>query len=209
MDEMKVLKSEFRLCHDCMEEHEVKTVLVDEVTLYKDKELHFECCYYFCDKTDDYYMDEEQMTENDIHLKDAIRKFEGLLSSSQIRAIRDKYSISQSDLSNVLGWGGKTITRYESHQVQDRAHDAILRRISEDPEWFHEQLIRAKEKLSPRSFEKCEKAVMECLKGDIEEKKREKQFLDEIKKSPFTYEEVLNLLKQNAANLSIVSEPKK
>jgi len=34
--------------------------------------------------------------------------------------------ISQSDLCLLLGWGGKTITRYESHQVQDIAHDTIL-----------------------------------------------------------------------------------
>lgn len=28
----------------------------------------------------------------------------------------------------LLGWGGKTITRYESHQVQDKAHDTILKK---------------------------------------------------------------------------------
>ena len=36
----------------------------------------------------------------------------------------------------LLGWGGKTITRYESHQVQDKAHDTILKKIDQDPEWF-------------------------------------------------------------------------
>lgn len=30
-------------------------------------------------------------------------------------AIRARYGISQSDLCLLLGWGGKTITRYESH----------------------------------------------------------------------------------------------
>lgn len=34
----------------------------------------------------------------------------------------------------MLGWGSKTITRYESHQVQDRAHDTILKKISHDPD---------------------------------------------------------------------------
>lgn len=59
--DMKIIKSEKRLCTCCMEEHEVKTVLV-----------------------------EEQIQENDIHLKDAYREKEGLLTSGQIRSIREK-----------------------------------------------------------------------------------------------------------------------
>lgn len=43
-------------------------------------------------------------------------------------------------------WGGagKTITRYESHQVQDKAHDTILKKIDQDPEWFLSLLNDAK-----------------------------------------------------------------
>ena len=57
-------------------------------------------------------MNEEQMQENDIRLKDAYRESEGLLTSEEIIAIREKYGISQSDLCKLLGWGGKTIIRY-------------------------------------------------------------------------------------------------
>lgn len=53
----------------------------------------------------------------------------GLLTSQQIRAVRTQYDISQRDLCILLGWGEKTITRYEGHQVQDRAHDAILKKL--------------------------------------------------------------------------------
>ena len=65
------------------------------------------------------------VTQINIRLKDAYRKKEGLLTSYEIADIRAKYEISQSDLCLLLGWGGKTITRYDSHQVQDRAHDTI------------------------------------------------------------------------------------
>lgn len=50
--------------------------------------------------------------------------------------IRDKYEVSQKDFSEVLDWGRATITRYENHQVQDRAHDDVLRTIDSDPKWF-------------------------------------------------------------------------
>lgn len=54
----------------------------------------------------------------------------------------------------MLGWGGKTITRYESHQVQDKAHNTILKKIDQDPEWFLTLLDDAKRDLSESASEK-------------------------------------------------------
>ena len=88
--------------------------------------------YSFCDVAKELYMDEQQMQDNDIRLKDAYRRSEGLLTSTEISAIRGKYGISQNDLCVLLGWGGKTIIRYESHQVQDKAHDTILKKINKE-----------------------------------------------------------------------------
>ena len=79
-------------------------------------------------------------------MKNAYRAKIGLLTSNDIIAIRQKYGISQSDLALLLGWGEKTITRYEGHQVQDAAHDSILRKIGSDPEWYLELLDAFQEK---------------------------------------------------------------
>ena len=111
-------------------------------------------------------MDEKQMQENDIRLKDAYRKKEGLLTSKQIRDIRVKYNISQSDLCVLLGWGAKTITRYESHQVQDKAHDTILKKIDQDPEWFLSLLNDAKSNLSIESYQKYLQAATSLYEED-------------------------------------------
>lgn len=146
--EMKIIKTENRLCTCCMEEHEVKTVLVPEKNTFKDATVNYEASYTYCDLADELYMNEQQIQENDIRLKDAYRKSEGLLTSSEIAAIRSKYGISQSDLCSLLGWGGKTITRYEGHQVQDKAHDTILKKIDRDPEWFISLLKDSKDSFS-------------------------------------------------------------
>lgn len=148
---MKIIKSEKQLCPCCMEEHEVKTVLVPECSTFKNTKLDYEASYLFCDVAEELYMDEKQMRVNDVRMKDAYREKEGLLTSKQICEIRAKYGISQSDLCFLLGWGGKTITRYESHQVQDRAHDTILKKIGQDPEWFLSLLNNAKTDL-PKEF---------------------------------------------------------
>ena len=152
--DMKIVKSEKCLCVCCMEVHEVKTVLVREQVTFKQRKVDYDALYQYCDNSDELYMNEQQIQENDMRLKNAYRKKEGLLTADEICAIRAKYSISQKDLCTLLGWGGKTITRYESHQVQDKAHDTILKKIDEDPEWFIILLNDAREYLSAEAYQK-------------------------------------------------------
>lgn len=152
--DMRVIKSEKRLCTCCMEEHEVKTVLVMEHATLKKRQVEYEASYFFCDLAEEFYMDEQQMQDNDIKLKDAYRKCEGLMTSAEIKGIREKYGITQRDLCVLLGWGEKTVTRYESHQVQDKAHDTILKKIDKDPEWFLALLHDAKSSLSEEAYKK-------------------------------------------------------
>lgn len=151
---MKIIKSEKRLCTCCMEEHDVQTVIVQENSLFKNKNISYDATYFYCDLADELYMDEQQIQDNDIRLKDAYRREEGLLTLSEICNIRSKYGISQSDLCILLGWGGKTITRYEGHQVQDKAHDTILRKIDSDAEWFITLLHESKERYSTELYRK-------------------------------------------------------
>lgn len=72
--DMKIMKSEKRLCTCCMEEHEVKTVLVFEQATFKNVKVAYDVTYFYCDAAEELYMDEQQMQENDIRLKDAYRK---------------------------------------------------------------------------------------------------------------------------------------
>ncbi len=152
--QMNIIRTEKRLCTSCMEKHAVAEVLLQEHTTYKGNTIEYQVHSFYCDNTDELYVDEEQMSENDIALKDAYRKKMGLLTSQQIRAVRTQYDISQRDLCILLGWGEKTITRYEGHQVQDRAHDAILKKIGADPQWFLILLEESKTKLSANAYER-------------------------------------------------------
>lgn len=137
-----------------MEEHEVQRVTIVENNMFKGVPVEYNAEYFYCDSADELYADEQQISMNDIAMKNSYREKAGLLTSHQIAAIRAKYGISQSDLCLLLGWGGKTITRYESHQVQDIAHDTILRKLDEDPEWFLQLLEAEKKSLSATSYAK-------------------------------------------------------
>jgi len=147
-----------KICPCCMEEHEAKIITVTQHSVFKGVPVEFDAEFHYCEWADETYADEQQISANDTAMKNAYRSKSGLLTSGQIAAIRARYGISQSDLCLLLGWGGKTITRYESHQVQDAAHDTILRKLGADPEWFLQLLNTEKESLSPASYEKYFKA---------------------------------------------------
>jgi len=151
---MRTIRTEKKLCPCCMAEHDVQTIAVTESNVFKGKPIEYTAEYFYCDQADETYADEQQISLNDIAMKNAYREENGLLTSHQIAAIRARYGISQSDLCLLLGWGGKTITRYESHQVQDIAHDTILRKLDSDPEWFLQLLNAEKGSLSSASYEK-------------------------------------------------------
>lgn len=152
--EMKIIRSEKCLCMCCMEEHEVKTALVPEQTIFKGRRISYNAIYSYCNVAEELYMDEEQLQKNDIEIKNAYRRAEGLLTTDEISNIRAKYRISQKDFCILLGWGEKTITRYEGHQVQDKAHDTILKKIDRDPEWFLSLLDDVKDSLPIEAYRK-------------------------------------------------------
>lgn len=156
---LKVIRTEKKICTCCMEEHDVKIVHINEHTIFKKVSVDYIAEYYYCDAAEELYMDELMVGTNDISMKNAYRKANGLLTSKEISDIRTKYGISQSDLCTLLGWGGKTITRYESHQVQDKAHDTILKKLNCDPEWFLRLLKEAKSLLPTETYEKYMRIV--------------------------------------------------
>ena len=145
---MKVICNNICLCKCCMRTHEVSTVEVQEQVSFKEIQVDYTAQYQYCDVAQEYYATEEQMNINDISLKNAYRKSQNLLSTDDIIAIRNMYGISQKDFCVLLGWGHKTITRYEGHQVQDKAHDCILRKLQNDPEWFIELLDESRDEIS-------------------------------------------------------------
>ena len=160
---MKQLKSEHLFCQSCMEEHEVQLVEVQEKEVYKGVEVSFPSHYFYCPETEEMTETEELLQSNTLAIKDAYRRVVGLLTSQEIREIRERFGISQKDFAEILEWGRATITRYETHQVQDRAHDDILLKLSEDPEWFLQLLEKAKERLSPKAYNKYRLAIQEVF----------------------------------------------
>lgn len=64
---------------------------------------------------------------------------EGLLPPDEIKAIREKLSISQVEMAQFMGVGDKTYARWETGaSMQNKSTDTLIRIASEHPEWFIE-----------------------------------------------------------------------
>lgn len=161
---MEKIKTKRKLCLICMKEHDVDTVGIIDDEIYKNEEVTFYAIYEYCSNTDEFLENEEMIKKNSLAMKDAYRVKMGLLTSDEIIDIRRKYDISQKDFSEVLGWGKATITRYENHQVQDRIHDDVLRKIDDDPKWFLDMLKRTKGKIPDKAYLKYRQKANEEFK---------------------------------------------
>ena len=62
------------------------------------------------------------------------RKKHGLLSADEIRALRDRFKLTQAELARLLRLGANTASRWESgRNVQTAAMDILLRLIRDLP----------------------------------------------------------------------------
>ncbi len=55
------------------------------------------------------------------------RRKHNLLFPEDIKALREKYKLSQRQLGKILRWGDSTISQYENGKIQDAAHNDLLK----------------------------------------------------------------------------------
>lgn len=99
------------------------------------KIIEYEEVYLLCPETNEEenkYANAELMDINLLNARDAYRKQKNLLTSQEIKTIRKKYGITQLEMAQLLGLGEVTITRYETKQIQDEAHNKIMKLIDEN-----------------------------------------------------------------------------
>lgn len=114
-------------CPNCGEITDTRIDEREETFFVKGKPITRTAQVRICSHCDEEIVDED-LDEATLRLfYDAYRESERLLTSEDIRNIRKKYKLSQSSFSKLLGFGEKTITRYENGAIQDECHDNLIR----------------------------------------------------------------------------------
>lgn len=86
------------------------------------------------------------------------RRKHQLLQPEEIRMIREKYNLSQTAYARILGFGDKTVTRYENGSVADAAQNNLML-LSQSPKNFKYLLERNKKKISVTDYENAQAAI--------------------------------------------------
>lgn len=61
------------------------------------------------------------------------RHRKNMTQPDEIKNFRKKFSLTQKELSTLLGWGGATLSRYENGALQDDAHETTLQLVINEP----------------------------------------------------------------------------
>jgi putative zinc finger/helix-turn-helix YgiT family protein len=118
-------------CPHCEKETSATSVLAKLEYTIKGVDLSIEAPLIKCDVCENEFESPEMGHDvADLALR-AYRKEVGLLSPEEIKTFRKSLGLTQHELSELLGWGGATLSRYENGALQDEAHDRAMRMIME------------------------------------------------------------------------------
>ncbi len=117
---------------------EIKTITVRGLTFETD---FYHAC---CKECHEEASANEVWRLNDKIVYDKYRKLSGLLTSDEMKAIRQKRGMSQVELARFIGCGEKNIARYETGTIQDRVFDNLIRMVGDDDCYY--AMIKLKEK---------------------------------------------------------------
>lgn len=120
-------------CHECGGE----AILVREpdIVEFSDRTVTVEAEFMRCQKCGEVFYLPGQMRAMQRAAVDLIREQEGLLSPSDIEAIRAKYGVSQAAFEKLINAGPKTVTRWERGTVAPNGTaDTLLRILRDRPD---------------------------------------------------------------------------
>lgn len=149
---MKNLK---KYCEHCGKEIDVIIKEISESYPVKGMNVTVNAKVCFCNECGTDLWDDVLDDEN---LKKAYRKYreqKNLLQPEEIKAIRMQYGLSQTSFAKILGFGEKTITRYENGSLQDTAQNNLLVLVK-NPADFNILWERNKHLLPQFERKKCE-----------------------------------------------------
>lgn len=112
--------------------------------------IHF---YYRCEDTREEFTDVELDQLNVNQLYNQYREKYSIPFPDEIKAIRDKYGVSASKMSEILGFGANSYRQYEGDDIPNVANGRLIL-AAEDPDEFKKFLTASAGVLSEKEYEK-------------------------------------------------------
>ena len=125
-------------CKLCQSENISEFVEVENIA-YKGGKLQVSIAFSVCNDCKREFISKPQILQNEAAVRNAKKKFDGLLSSEEIVRARKELSLTQEQASRVFGGGRNAFSKYERGEVsQSVAMDKLIRICLNHREVFQE-----------------------------------------------------------------------
>ncbi|PTQ85949.1 putative zinc finger/helix-turn-helix YgiT family protein [Trichococcus patagoniensis] len=191
-------------CPVCGEIHNVEKRKRMTQGIVKGEVVDFEEVFFLCPITgeeENEFVSARVMDENLLRARDAYRIGRGLLTSNEIAEIRNFYELTQSEFSNLLGWGDVTVTRYESKTIQDETYDNLMRMTGENPFFALQSLEKHEARFTEEKYHKIRNKIIKR----VEESGTQYLKIQEINSIYVNYEDESDYNGYRALNLEKVA----
>jgi len=118
------------ICPNCEKETELEVVRIKEIVEVRGEPIEVDVEYTKCVECGEEF--ENTRGSDALALAyEVYRHKHDMLQPGQIRDWRKQYGLTQNELSQILGWGGVTLSRYENGALHSESHEKILRLVME------------------------------------------------------------------------------
>lgn len=140
-----------KYCPNCRKKEEMTLKSLKEIYNVLGEDIEVSTKAYVCKKCKTSVFDEIYDSQNILLAYEKYKEKHNLLSSNEIKDIRHKYGLSQRSFSNLLGWGEKTLCRYENGAIQDNVHNDLLKMLQNKKNMI-EYLKNNKNRISEKEY---------------------------------------------------------
>ncbi len=129
---------------------------------YRKEQFTVVAHYYKCNKCNEEFTTTESDTITLVQAHNQYREKFGIPFIEEIVAIREKYDLSASKMSEVLGLGANGYSNYEKGEIPSQAIGNLISN-ADNPEVFNGMVEKAKHYFSESAFEKVKKRIQHII----------------------------------------------
>jgi putative zinc finger/helix-turn-helix YgiT family protein len=151
-------------CPFCDDEHELEVYKRTSTSIIDGSEVEHEETYYYCSIENEMFTPSKVLDQNLLKARDQYRLKTNRLMSSEIKEVREVYSLTQKEFSRLLGWGDVTIQRYEKKTIQDETYDQKMKDVRNNPMIAWKELEKNKDKFRIERYNEIKKLIYKLIK---------------------------------------------
>lgn len=155
------MKERKDFCINCRKDCEYTLQKNKFIKVIKDKEYEFDITVAVCKECGEQIDIPGLLDKNIKEIDEQYRLAEGIISIDDIERMMKIYKIGKAPLSNALGFGEITITRYLDGQIPSKEYSDVVKKALTSPEYMKNKLRENVDKIAETAYKKAFEAAEE------------------------------------------------